>query len=678
MALADWFADADTAYLGASLGEPSNFTALADDLSANNDDVANVSADHADESPHAGTSGLLGDLCLEALVWLSDAGDGYVLFKGSSTLQPGWSIFFRGSDDEIECYRTASSSRFNGPQLVPPSISSTPQRYWIAWSDAHNPATTGASDARRSTLRIWRIVDDELVEYAEATNTHVLCDHDPGQFVIGAASQFGGEAWDPHTIELVRVSSRPRGRKEIETYIPKVLAEIEQQGCVWAAKQGHRFLGLRSHDQSFDVLAADRSQYATDMTADTSWIYETSAPRFDFNAPRTIAVVVEHDADSDSGTVYGHTSDENQFLIFSDTDEITIVHNSSVVHSTTIGFLSGSTDVHRLVVAWVTIENPDATSGSDALLSFLLVADADGGVHRSTFTHEIDAGNSTTNVFGAQDVAGTDPYTGELLTASFSAGQQSLTELALDFGLIEPDALTTNTKAEDRPPIPVVESSGVGDEGEFYGVQPGWVARQTASMVRRLWSPLWNERLRNVDTWQQADWANHPFVADAPNTTQGHFLMLGWYAPAPVPPGASSAWVRVHLLSEPISGDSVPLGVRVYSCNKPPVLSVGQVVLQGADAAESFDARYVEAVVDRDDGGTVGSYVAVGLLPLAVGKSGVRAGMTYLAVAIAVDPNNESANDANASWQVAAIHIVPTNAEVEGGLPQGQIGIGGD
>lgn len=453
--------------------------------------------------------------------------------------------------------------------------------------------------------------------------------------------------------------------------------ESYAQGHEPAAKQGTRYLG--KFKTAFADLAEDLSQFLTDMTAGASWIHESGSTRMQIGHPRTIGVLLDHDEGSDTGYLFNHGSAGDESISFSASDTILIRQNNANRLSRAIPFLnSAGSTVHRLLVAWVSIANPDTTGPSDAVLSWLLVANDAGDVYRERFTHVVKTSPGTINVFGASSTAGGSTYSGSLLRCWYANNQQSLTEMALDHGLAILANLTTATQADSRAPLPVTESSGVGDEGEFYGVQPAWVARQTATMVRRLWSPLWNERMRNVETWQQADWANHPLCADAPQTSDAHTLMLGWYTPAPVPPGASHAWVRVHLFSEPVSGGSVPLGVRLYSCNKPPVLGVGQIILQGNDAPESFDARYVEAVVDRDDGGTVGSYVVLGLLPLAVGQTGIRKGMTYLALAIAVDPDNASANDANASWQIAAVHVVPTNAEVEGGLPQGQIGLGGD
>ena len=75
-------------------------------------------------------------------------------------------------------------------------------------------------------------------------------------------------------------------------------------------------------------------------------------------------------------------------------------------------------------------------------------------------------------------------------------------------------------------------------------------------------------------------------------------------------------------------------------------------------------------VVDRDDTGGVGSYVAFdNLLPLKRGSGGIREGKTYICVAYAIDPAGASGNDANAKLEINALHVVPVKAtDTQGGL----------
>lgn len=212
--------DSDTVFISESIGDPNNWTALADDLSSSDDDLGSVGADHADEDPHVATDGLEGDRCIEALVWIRDSGaiEGLVCKGATGGADEIWDIRKNNTDGHIRTVRGNGAGVNVVNNLEPPGLSSTAQRYWIAWSDAANPDATGAGDARLSHLRIWRIEDGAIAAYAEDSDAHAICTGAGQELVVGALTVAGGNDWQGggQSLEMLRISSRPRSRQEIE------------------------------------------------------------------------------------------------------------------------------------------------------------------------------------------------------------------------------------------------------------------------------------------------------------------------------------------------------------------------------------------------------------------------------------------------------------------------------
>jgi hypothetical protein len=116
-------------------------------------------------------------------------------------------------------------------------------------------------------------------------------------------------------------------------------------------------------------------------------------------------------------------------------------------------------------------------------------------------------------------------------------------------------------------------------------------------------------------------------------------------------------WVQVK--SYVAAGAAVPVGLRVYSMNRP---HVGMAANIGNLATPTLDFDVVEGLitVDHDPGG-YGEWVDLGLLRIAKFTQAAAGwtGTTHFAFGHAFDPNAASANDANARLFITALVIRP-------------------
>jgi len=160
--------------------------------------------------------------------------------------------------------------------------------------------------------------------------------------------------------------------------------------------------------------------------------------------------------------------------------------------------------------------------------------------------------------------------------------------------------------------------------------------------------------------------AKEEAIRFAPGSTT-YRMFRGWYhSGLPVHSMCDRIWCRIHLKTWVTSSTSVPLGIRVYSMNKRPG-AAGQLAL---GPEEAFKHSHIEVVTDRDDIAGSGSYITFAAdLKIRRGQSGIEKGMTYLAIAYAIDPAGASGNDANARFEIAAFHAIQMKStDTAGGL----------
>lgn len=433
------------------------------------------------------------------------------------------------------------------------------------------------------------------------------------------------------------------------------------QGYEPSAKQSTRYLARGS---AITSCQTDLSQYATDLTVGTSVVYESTTTRFNRGEPRTIGLIVTAN-NTDTGTLYRHgTAGNLELLQFSSANTIRAYVNNTLVLTYTVTGLGASRE--ELVIAWISEPNPDTTGASDAVQSWLLVWNtADGTFDRTRFTHATKSLQSTTAYWGANDSIGTSAFSGTITEIWFENRCQSATEIAIDRVETRTEPSTSVEQDSEHQGIPVTPDT-IDSRNYHHGPSLAWAANATRRLYRRTLSPFVNERCRVVPAWTSSLLTGGDPFLRAPPGASAWAMALGWLHAAPVPETCSHAWVRVHVRSAVSSGAAVPIGIRVYSFSRPPGSMPIAVDAGPPDPLESY---YVEQQFTRDDTGTNGEYTVMGLLPIARGRGGVHEGMTYLALALAVDPQSTSANDAAETVTVRCIHVVPCVREEAGGLP---------
>ncbi|MBK6920476.1 MAG: hypothetical protein IPH07_23955 [Deltaproteobacteria bacterium] len=433
------------------------------------------------------------------------------------------------------------------------------------------------------------------------------------------------------------------------------------QGYDPHAKQSTRYLARGS---SITSCATDLSQYATNLTAGTSVVYESGTTRFNRGEPRTIGLAVAAN-NTDTGTLYRHGTGGNlELLQFSSANTIRVYVNNTLVLTYTVTGLGASRD--DLIIAWISEANPDTTGASDAVQSWLLVWNTtDGTFDRTRFAHATKTLQSTTAYWGANDSIGTSAFTGTITELWFESRCQSATEIAVDRVETRSEPSSVVEQDSEHQGIPVTPDT-IDSRNYHHGPSLAWAAAATRALYRRTLSPLVNERCRVVPAWTASLLTGgDPFIRTPPGAT-GWAAHLGWLHAAPVSETCTHAWVRVHVRSAVSSGAAVPIGVRLYSHSRPP----GSLDLAvDAGSPEPLESYYLEQQFTRDETGGLGEYTVMGLVPIARGVSGVHEGMTYFSLALRVDPASASANDAAETITVRSIHVVPCVRESAGGLP---------
>jgi hypothetical protein len=254
---------------------------------------------------------------------------------------------------------------------------------------------------------------------------------------------------------------------------------------------------------------------------------------------------------------------------------------------------------------------------------------------------------------GALDEFATDAYDGLITIVSVHHRAMTLRELHNDHvtaaGTLVTDCLV------GREAIPLTLESGIGAQDECYGPTHYWAAHHHQNMRRRT-ATARAERFPGLVLSDSYASAGEEWIYAVPGTD--YRAHLGQIMAIPVQPTCNRLWVRAHVKLWVTSGAAVPTGLRVYSCNRPPVLF-------DDTEAEPLVSSYLESVVTRNDGALgAGSWTIEGFVTIRRSSSAdaMREGWTYVVLAWAIDPAAGSANDANARVQWNAVQLVPCYA----------------
>lgn len=444
------------------------------------------------------------------------------------------------------------------------------------------------------------------------------------------------------------------------TELDALIATVNADG---RAKQSTRFLGVGA---SITACLTDLSQRDLDLSVGASCLLEASpaSARFDFSHPRTIGFVITANS-TDTGTLFRHGAASPTRFAFNAGASLRATVNNVTAGTLAITGLDATRDT--LVVAWTSRDNPDLTGIADAVESTIHCWNITNGTYeRTTFTHAASTTKTQTAFFGAADNASTLVYSGAILGIWFENREQSATEIACDWVETRTAPLTETDAEDGHQGIPVISSVAYGATSQVHGPLAQHVCDATRRLYRRTLSPLWNESLRIRTDWTASALTTaDPWIRGAPDDSDWrmHLTFLRGY---PVPPTANRLFVRVHLRCWSTSGAAVPVGVRLYSMNRPPgILGLAQ----DDQPSEPFAKFFTETSITRDDDSSNGTWELRATIPIARGQVGAHEGWTYLAVAMQIPSASTRGR-----VRVSGVHVVPLFVDQAGGLGLGEAG----
>lgn len=435
-----------------------------------------------------------------------------------------------------------------------------------------------------------------------------------------------------------------------------------EQGFNALAKASTRYLATGA---SITACNVDLSQYATNLSIfSTTNLFQAAATRFDFSHPRTIGFRVEMSTTT-TGTLFRHGAGSPTRLDIAVAGTLRAVVNNAAVGTLVLADAGFNTTARDGVVAWTSRANPDTTGAGNAVESTLHVwrPAATPGYTKSVFTHAVSTAKSQTAIFGASDNLGASVWSGTITGIWFENREQSMPEIEADWvTTYTPPTSTFSVEGQGIPP----QADTLDLANHYHGPAAVWAADATARMQQRTLSAFCNDVCRVRPAWQTTT-LNGPFVRRASGNLPWR-MPLGHLRVYAVPDTCNALAVKAHVRSWTTSGAAVPVGLRVYSMSRPP----GAIGLGLGGGGDPFVQFFDEVIVTRDDDASGGAWTEFDPIPIARGKSGMRRGKTYVAIALAIDPYAASANDANARVQINAVHVVPGFLDPAGG---GQFGL---
>lgn len=319
-----------------------------------------------------------------------------------------------------------------------------------------------------------------------------------------------------------------------------------------------------------------------------------------------------------------------------------------------------TTTLQEVSICWSTRANPDTTGASDALISELSIYGHTDAAFEEVdqWTHAIGTiydPSVSLSVGGYGNAFGWILDSRQVHAARIGAAWHTNVEFAEDW--IAARSAHGSALPQVLEPLVLGETSEVGRESELVG----------AANLGAVWASANANRARMVTNLVNEVYSDARTLSTTPSPTQRLVTAPGsaaykldaasirW-----IPhPGLGLAWVRVHVQSWVTAGAAVPIGIRCYAFNRPP-LGVGPLI-EGLPAP-ALDLDYVGAVLTVDHGSTgVGEWLDLGVLrvPRFTGAAPTWSGTTMLALAHAFDPSGASANDANARIKIKAWDVRP-------------------
>lgn len=419
---------------------------------------------------------------------------------------------------------------------------------------------------------------------------------------------------------------------------------IFDQGTQQGAKQGTVYLGVGG--PAFNVLNQDVSQDLTNMTNNGTGMSESPTTRYDRSHPRTIHACVQVDTTSTGTIFFQGTGGTETALRLDGAGNLLVVHEGATIQTIAIDGLTATRSDYE--IAWVSEANPDTTGAANAVASWVLIWDdaPDVAQRVGPFLHTVKTADGNGASWG-EDLGGGNVLNESMLRVAFHHRAQTLAEITQDWIATEPTPATL--AAIEREPVPLTVASGAGARNELQGPVGAWGAHHMRRLRRRT---VTGRAVRLADVELDRTFPTGNEAVRFAVGSDDFYMLQGWLFEVPVAPTVGHLWVRLHVDSWVTAGAAVPLGLRAYSCSKPPQLA--------QPGGETFEQSFVALKVTRDDTGAgLGVWEELGPLPVRRSTTGDRRGWTYVVLAFAIDPDAESLNDAAARAIINAVQLVP-------------------
>lgn len=390
-------------------------------------------------------------------------------------------------------------------------------------------------------------------------------------------------------------------------------------------------------------------------------VYETSSARGSITGEtgREIYVRWSYDEETDAIAAAHHAadlSDQTWAIGTNGSAAIVLVQNNTTLWSLAN---PGAAD---LSISWSTRPNPDTTGSGDALLSEVVIYDHDASEYLAIeqLTHPVPTTSTswTISVGGVWNGSAMQSSPGTMPTKfRLSAAWHPHAEMAEDW--IAARAAHSHQYPQTAEPIGV--GADVGAKAGWAG-QPnaGFVAGHANELRGKLLSPLIAETYREAtnlsgNTWTSSStrqrWMPAPggteLRLDVTKLRKLNVRGIRW------------AHVRVQLQAWVITGSAVPVLIRCYAMNRP---HIGLGVSLEGEPMPTLKYQHVQAKVTDNHGSSgLGEWYELGPLQLPALEEPIPGWEDTVTFALGylIDPDAESANDANARLKFKGWQILP-------------------
>jgi hypothetical protein len=315
---------------------------------------------------------------------------------------------------------------------------------------------------------------------------------------------------------------------------------------------------------------------------------------------------------------------------------------------------AAAVQAHTYFIRWATRPNPDTTVGSNALISEIFIWDSDDQQvdELRHFTHAVPTTNAAwyLHIGGRWNGASADRVPTNGLTAARISTAYHPTEEGCQDWIANRDPHVTQYVTPEEP---IGAGAPTGEIAEWAGqANVGFAAAQAFAMRGRMLSPLVRDVIPLAYPVLLFANATGPRLVGAPDDDRYRMdvTRLAWIEI----PDVQFAWARVQILVA-AGEENVPVGLRVYAMNRPHIGVGGEI---GGAPTPALQVSMASAMTGNDgDGG----WVELGPVRLPKFEQDVAGwkNTCVLALAWAIDPDDEADYDAYAYIYISAWEVIP-------------------